>query len=163
MSVNSLIDYLSSLKAVGVMVLPYSQNDRWRGPRVEEPAVPRHLQCGGKHFTRHRLLGDAVLQRPLPREAKTPLEQHLLVDVAGRTEAEQFLGHHSVGVDERSEHEMGHQQLAFIQSARGLGGVQRRRAVNAASGHDRELIPQFIGEFSTARKEKIKLEELSDR
>src|ERR1700722_2999622 len=29
---------------------------------VEKPAVPRHIQCGGKHFPRHRFLGDAVLQ-----------------------------------------------------------------------------------------------------
>ena len=32
------------------------------GIRVEKPAVPRHLQCGGKHFPGYRLLGDAVLQ-----------------------------------------------------------------------------------------------------
>src|ERR1700752_2681054 len=33
-----------------------------RGLRVEKPAVPRHIQGGGKHFPRHRFLGDAVLQ-----------------------------------------------------------------------------------------------------
>src|ERR1700756_5425720 len=38
--------------------------------RIEQPAVTRHLQCGGKHVPGYRFLGDAVLQRPLPAEAK---------------------------------------------------------------------------------------------
>ena len=133
------------------------------GLRAEKPAVPRHLQCGGKHFPRHRFLGDAVLQRPLPAKAKTPLEQYLLVDVATGTKAQQLLGHHPVGVNKRSEHEMSHQQLTFIQTPRGLSGVQRCIAVMAASAHDRELIPQFVGEFSTSGEEKIELEEFADR
>ena len=91
------------------------------------------------------------------------LEQFLLVDVATGTEVEQLLGHHPVGVNERSEHEMSHQQVTFIQTSRGLFGVERCVRVMAASGHDRELIPQFVGEFSASGEEKIELEEFANR
>ncbi|CNI58300.1 Uncharacterised protein [Mycobacterium tuberculosis] len=58
---------------------------------------------------------------------------------------------------------MSDQQLTFIQTAHRLCGVQRRTGVMAAAGHDRELIPQFIGEFSTRGEEKIEFEELANR
>jgi hypothetical protein len=40
--------------------------------------------------------------------------QELLVDPAIGAEVEQLLGHHPVGVDERSEHQMGHKQVTFV-------------------------------------------------
>src|SRR3954463_15735050 len=89
---------------------------------VEQTAVARHFQSGAEHLPRHRLLGDAMLERPLPAQAQTPLEQFLFVDAATGAEVHQLLGHDPIGVDERPEHQMGHQQVAFIQAPGGLFG-----------------------------------------
>src|SRR6202011_479432 len=117
---------------------------------VKQTPVPRHLQRGAEHFSRYRLFGDAVLQRTLPAQAQAPCEQFLFVDVATRTEVHPFLGNHPVGVNERSEYEMSYQKVTFVQTPGGLFSIERCFPVMASSRHDRELIPQLVGELVAA-------------